>query len=39
MELLAFQAWQRPPRPAARRLGCLARTLLRTANQDVRRDT
>jgi len=39
MELLAFQTWQRPPRPAARGLERLARALLRAANEDLRRDT
>jgi hypothetical protein len=39
MELLAFHAWQWRPAAAGRRLGRLARALLRTANQDLRRDT
>ena len=39
MELLAFQTWQRPPRPPARGLERLARALLRAANEDLRRDT
>jgi hypothetical protein len=39
MELLAFQAWQRPPGTAARRLERIARALLRAADEDLRRDT